>query len=118
MTFIHNNKHNQVTSTYYLLIKKKERKTGRNYVYEQVTSDKRNKGLIDREPVRVPDLSSTVRGKGRFGSDFNMNQTVRADFNKFGQKPSTTLKVALNSNVFQGKLSPRFNEVENNSRNA
>lgn len=40
-TFVQNNKHNQVTSTYYLLLKKKERQTGKNYVYEQVTFEKR-----------------------------------------------------------------------------
>lgn len=39
--FVQNNKHNQVTSTYYLLMKKKERQTGKNYVFEQVTADKR-----------------------------------------------------------------------------
>ena len=40
-TFVKNNKHNQVTSTYYLLLKKRERKTGRNYLFELVTSKKR-----------------------------------------------------------------------------
>ena len=40
-TFVQNNKHNQVTSTYYLLMKKKERQTHKNYVFEQVTFDKR-----------------------------------------------------------------------------
>ena len=30
-----------MTSTYYLLMKRKERETGKNYVYEQVTLDKR-----------------------------------------------------------------------------
>jgi hypothetical protein len=40
--FVQNNKHNQVTSTYYLLLKKKERKTGRNYLFELVTAKKRN----------------------------------------------------------------------------
>ena len=38
--FIQNNKHNQVTSTYYLILKKMERETGRNYVFEQVLADK------------------------------------------------------------------------------
>lgn len=33
-TFVQNNKHNQVTSTYYLLMKKKERATHKNYVFE------------------------------------------------------------------------------------
>lgn len=41
VTFVQNNKHNQVTSTYYLLMKKKERQTGKNYVFEQVTFEKR-----------------------------------------------------------------------------
>ena len=40
VTFIQNNKHNQVTSTYYLLMKRLERETGKDYVYEQVTRDK------------------------------------------------------------------------------
>lgn len=40
-TFVQNNKHNQVTSTYYLLMKKKERATHKNYVFEQVTFEKR-----------------------------------------------------------------------------
>jgi hypothetical protein len=35
VVFIQNNKHNQVTSTYYLVLKKLERETGRNYVFEQ-----------------------------------------------------------------------------------
>ena len=35
-----NNKHNHITSTYYLLMKKLERDTGRNYVYEQFTKEK------------------------------------------------------------------------------
>jgi hypothetical protein len=30
-----------VTSTYYLIMKKLERDSGRNYVYEQVTRDKK-----------------------------------------------------------------------------
>lgn len=42
--FVKNNKHNQVTSTYYLLLKKRERKTGRNYLFEIVTSKKRTGG--------------------------------------------------------------------------
>jgi hypothetical protein len=33
-TYIQNNKHNQVTSAYYLILKKIERETGRNYVFE------------------------------------------------------------------------------------
>lgn len=36
VVYIQNNKHNQVTSTYYLILKKIERETGRNYVFEQV----------------------------------------------------------------------------------
>ena len=64
-TFVMNNKHNQVTSTYYLLLKKKERVTGKNYVYEQVTFDKRK------------NLYSTSNLKGNFsrGLDLGLNST-------------------------------------------
>ena len=41
VTYIQNNKHNQITSTYYLLIKKKQRETGRDYLFEQVMRDKK-----------------------------------------------------------------------------
>ena len=60
-----NNKHNQVTSTYYLLLKKKERVTGKNYVFEQVTFDKRK------------NLYSTSNLKGNFsrGLEFGLNST-------------------------------------------
>lgn len=62
-----NNKHNQVTSTYYLLLKKKERVTGKNYVFEQVTFDKRK------------NLYSTSNLKGNFsrGLEFGLNSTQK-----------------------------------------
>lgn len=41
IVYIQNNKHNQVTSTYYLILKKIERETGRNYVFEQVQREKK-----------------------------------------------------------------------------
>ena len=34
VTYIQNNKHNQITSTYYLLLKKKQRETGRDHFFE------------------------------------------------------------------------------------
>ena len=61
-----NNKHNQVTSTYYLLLKKKERVTGKNYVFEQVTFDKQK------------NLNSTSNLKGHNfsrGLDLGLNST-------------------------------------------
>ena len=39
--FIKMNKHNHITATYYLLLKKLERETGKNLVFERVTKDKR-----------------------------------------------------------------------------
>jgi hypothetical protein len=36
------NKHNHITTTYYLLLKKTERETGRNAVFERVTKEKRS----------------------------------------------------------------------------
>ena len=40
-TQIQNNKHNPVTATYYLLIKKYERNTDQNLVFGKFTRDKR-----------------------------------------------------------------------------
>ena len=42
LTHIRMNKHNTITTTYYLLIKKQERETGQNLVFEKVTKDKRS----------------------------------------------------------------------------
>lgn len=66
-TFVQNNKHNQVTSTYYLLLKKKERVTGKNYVFEQVTFDKRK------------NLYSTSNLNGNFsrGLELGLNSTKK-----------------------------------------
>lgn len=36
------NKHNAITTTYYLLLKKQERETGKNIVFETVTKEKRS----------------------------------------------------------------------------
>ena len=57
-----------MTSTYYLLLKKKERMTGKNYVFEQVTFDK-NKNLY-----------STSNLNGHFTKGFDsisMNSTQK-----------------------------------------
>lgn len=56
-----------MTSTYYLLLKKKERVTGKNYVFEQVTFDKRK------------NLYSTSNLKGNFsrGLEFGLNSTQK-----------------------------------------
>jgi hypothetical protein len=40
--FIKMNKHNHITTTYYLLLKKVERETGKNLLFEKVTNEKRN----------------------------------------------------------------------------
>jgi 5'-AMP-activated protein kinase catalytic alpha subunit len=40
--FIKLNKHNHITTTYYLLLKKTERETGKNLLFEKVTLEKRN----------------------------------------------------------------------------
>ena len=40
--FIKMNKHNHITTTYYLLLKKIERETGKNLVFERFTKDKRS----------------------------------------------------------------------------
>ena len=58
---VENNKHNHLSATYYLLLKKKERVTGKNYVYEQVTFDKKKT------------LYSTSNLKGNFSKGFDMS---------------------------------------------
>ncbi len=40
--FIKLNKHNHITTTYYLLLKRAERDTGKNLLFEKVTLEKRN----------------------------------------------------------------------------
>ncbi len=40
--FIKMNKHNHITTTYYLLLKRAERETGKNLLFERVTHEKRN----------------------------------------------------------------------------
>lgn len=40
--YIRQNKHNHVTTTYYLLMKKVERENGKNLVFERVTKEKRS----------------------------------------------------------------------------
>jgi 5'-AMP-activated protein kinase, catalytic alpha subunit len=40
--FIKLNKHNHITTTYYLLLKKAERELGKNLLFERVTLEKRN----------------------------------------------------------------------------
>ena len=40
--FIKLNKHNHITTTYYLLLKRAERDTGKNLLFERVTLEKRN----------------------------------------------------------------------------
>jgi len=55
-----------VTSTYYLLLKKKERVTGKNYVFEQVTFEKRK------------NLYSTSNLKGNLrGLEMGLNSTQK-----------------------------------------
>jgi len=41
-SYIKMNKHNHITTTYYLLLKKNERETGTNLVFEKVTREKRS----------------------------------------------------------------------------
>jgi hypothetical protein len=56
--FIKLNKHNPVTTTYYLLMKKTERATGKNLLFEKVTHEKRN--YYSTGNLNVP-LSSSTR---------------------------------------------------------
>jgi hypothetical protein len=99
-TYVQNNKHNQVTSTYYLLLKKKERQTGKNYLFEQVTFEKR-KQLYSTNNIHSKDSElpahphkysqSETRTKFDFKSSDELMSTHSSKFSpkvnhaKFGQ---------------------------------
>ena len=79
ITYIQNNKHNQVTSTYYLLLKKRERETGRNYVFEQVARDKK-RNLYSTS--NLSNVNFTSLQKIQTPGKIMMNQTMASGFSK------------------------------------
>lgn len=75
-TYVQNNKHNSVTSTYYLLLKKKERVTGRNYLYEMVTNQKR----LHSTSSKVPTISPFTKTVTNFKTSFPLNEVKNPKF--------------------------------------
>lgn len=63
------NKHNHITTTYYLLLKRHERETGKNLVFERVTKEKRSynsTGNLGNRNVFNQNQSSTIpRGQSQ-----------------------------------------------------
>ena len=87
-TYIKNNKHNPITATYYLLIKKTERETGKNLVFERVTKDKRsynstgNLGQVNKNPLQQ--TTNYFRGNSQqinnLAKQSILNQTMMEGF--------------------------------------
>jgi hypothetical protein len=87
-TFIRNNKHNQVTSTYYLILKKIERDTGRNYVFEQVQIDKK-RNAVSEASLNTMKMMSSPQTKISIPSKIMMNQTMVGGFQRAGPQASS-----------------------------
>lgn len=89
-TYIQNNKHNQVTSAYYLILKKIERESGRNYVFEQVQREKKkylhSAGNISTVNFGSP-AQSNSQNKISVAPKIMMNQTT-VGFNRAGPQIS------------------------------
>jgi hypothetical protein len=84
-----------VTSTYYLLIKKRERKNGKNYVYEQVTLENRSRSFMGVQQTRAIDFNNKIRSADAISPEFNMNRTnagigfkMKSDLNNFASPES------------------------------
>lgn len=97
--FIKNNKHNPITATYYLLLKKLERETGKNLVFERVTKEKRtynstgNLGQVNKNPLQQTGMF--FRGNSQQLSNLRknsiLNQTAMTGF-KFNQESKSEQK--------------------------
>ena len=94
VTHILNNKHNQVTSTYYLLMKKLERDTGKNYVFEKVTTDKKLKSATQ---LQSSAKKSSVAGVNP--ARIMMNQTMGGNFYSQSSKSEGKPKLDVFNNA-------------------
>jgi hypothetical protein len=109
-TFVQNNKHNQVTSTYYLLMKKKERQTHKNYVFEQVTFDKRKQlystnNILTNEP-QDHELSSGANQK------YSQSETrTKFDLGSEEQGSRKMQEQIRFSNTVKAQSMPRATEI-------
>lgn len=64
-TYVKNNKHNSVTATYYLLIKKKERSSRRDYVFEDFMRQRKQRKVAADSLARNRNTSPTFIYKQR-----------------------------------------------------
>lgn len=104
VTYIQNNKHNQITSTYYLLLKKKQRETGRDHFFEQVMRDKKrnlystsnlnNMPFNSLQKIQTP---GKIMMHSTMGSGFKVNQVSKSE-----ARPLQT----QNQDGFNSKLNP------------
>lgn len=109
-TFVQNNKHNQVTSTYYLLMKKRERQTHKNYVFEQVTFDKR-KQLYSTNNILTNENNDHELSSGA-NQKYSQSET-RTKFDSGSEEPSSRkMQEQIRfSNTVKAQSMPRANEI-------
>ncbi len=86
-TQIQNNKHNPVTATYYLLIKKYERNTDQNLVFGKFTRDKRmqeqtnpdtKQGALQFNVPKGAAISNSIGLIGESTTDFDLGDGAHA----------------------------------------
>lgn len=110
--YIKANKHNPITATYYLLMKKQERETGKNIVFERFTREKRSYNSTGNLVHKTPfgQTGMYFRGNsqqiGSAGKQSNvMNQTTMEGFmSKKKTDPNTSFNVG--SSEFFNNLNP------------
>jgi hypothetical protein len=100
-----------VTSTYYLLMKRKERETGKNYVYEQVTYDKRKslQSASNPEIAYTTKTSSNTLNSGKYGRKEN---SKKSNDKNDGRNTNVT-STSTASNFGNGDLRQRVAEIIN-----
>ncbi|CDW86406.1 protein kinase domain containing protein [Stylonychia lemnae] len=117
--YIKNNKHNPITATYYLLMKKTERETGKNLVFERVTKEKRSYNSTGNlgQPQKNQ-LQQTVlyfRGNSQQIPNLNkaqmMNQTTMEGFKNNNQSKSESKTRSNRDNSFNIGTSEFFNNL-------
>eukprot|EP00347_Sterkiella_histriomuscorum_P006616 403352090 len=103
--YILNNKHNQVTSTYYLLIKKIDRDQGKNLVFDQFAIEKRHPNQNNSVVSNISSVNfGSPQTKISMPNKLMMNQTTIGNFQRAG---------AQNTSKSQGK--PNKNAEQNQS---
>ncbi|CDW85359.1 protein kinase domain containing protein [Stylonychia lemnae] len=101
LQFVLNNKHNQVTSTYYLIVKKMDRDLGKNHLFELFNKEKRKLNNMNS----TSQMSfGTPQTKINLPQKMSLNQTVSSGFSR---------AMAQNSTKSDGKNQRKSDQITN-----